>query len=77
MASTLLHEMGWQSDVIEKQFAHGELSPVKAAYNHAQHLPERQKMMQTWANCLDTDKSRFVKNDISFLEALRHIVASD
>ncbi len=53
MASTLLHERGWKSDVIERQLAHRETNKVKAAYNHAQHMPERKKMMQEWANYLD------------------------
>lgn len=53
MASTVLHEMGWESDVIERQLAHGERNKVKAAYNRAQHLPERRKMMQAWADYLD------------------------
>ncbi len=53
MASTLLHEQGWKSDIIERQLAHQERNKVKAAYNHAEHLPERKKMMQAWANYLD------------------------
>jgi len=53
MASTTLHEQGWRSDVIERQLAHAERNSIKAAYNHAQHLPERRKMMQWWADYLD------------------------
>lgn len=53
MASTLLHEQGWKSDVIERQLAHKERNAVKAAYNHAEHLPERRNMMQQWADYLD------------------------
>ncbi len=53
MASTLLHERGWNSDAIERQLSHGEKNKVKAAYNHAEHLPERRKMMQAWADYLD------------------------
>ncbi len=53
MASTILHEQGWASDVIERQLAHSEGNSVKAAYNHAQHLPKRRKMMQQWADYLD------------------------
>ncbi len=53
MASTVLHEQGWPSDVIERQLAHAERNKIKAAYNYAQHLPERTKMMQGWANYLD------------------------
>ena len=56
MASTILHEQGWPSDVIERQLAHTEGNSVKAAYNHAQHLPERRKMMQEWADYLDALK---------------------
>jgi len=53
MASTILHEEGWSTDVIERQLAHTEGNSVKAAYNHAQHLPDRKKMMQWWADYLD------------------------
>lgn len=53
MASTMLHEMGWPSDVIERQLSHAERNSVKAAYNHAEHLPERRRMMQAWADHLD------------------------
>ncbi len=54
MASTLLHENGFKSDVIEVQLAHAERNKVKAAYNHAEYLPERIKMMQWWADYLDS-----------------------
>jgi integrase len=53
MASTMLHEHGWPTDVIERQLAHAERNNVRAAYNHAQHLPERRRMMQWWADHLD------------------------
>ncbi len=56
MASTLLHEQGWPSDIIERQLAHRERNSVKAVYNHAQHLAERRKMMQVWADYLDSLK---------------------
>jgi len=52
MASTMLHEMGFQPDWIERQLAHAERNSVRAAYNHAQHLPERRQMMQSWADFL-------------------------
>ncbi len=56
MASTVLHEQGWPSDIIERQLAHAERNSIKAAYNHAQHLPERRRMMQAWADYLDSLK---------------------
>lgn len=52
-ASTILNENGFQPDVIERQLAHCERNKVRAAYNHAQYLPERRKMMQWWADYLD------------------------
>jgi len=58
MASTVLHEQGWPSDIIERQLAHAERNSIKAAYNHAQHLPERRKMMQAWADYLDKLKGK-------------------
>ncbi len=53
MASTLLNENGFPPDVIERQLAHVEGNAVRAAYNHAEYLPERRKMMQWWADYLD------------------------
>jgi integrase len=53
MASTLLNEQGFAPDVIELQLAHKERNKVRAAYNRAQRLKERRKMMQAWADYLD------------------------
>jgi integrase len=53
IASTALNEMGYRPDVIERQLAHTERDGVRAAYNHAQYLPERVAMMQHWADYLD------------------------
>lgn len=52
MASTLLNEQGWDRDAIERQLAHGERDEVRAAYNYAQYLSVRRKMMQAWADYL-------------------------
>lgn len=43
MASTLLNERGWHRDAIERQLAHAERNAVRAAYNFAEHLPERRR----------------------------------
>jgi integrase len=53
MASTLLNEQGWNRDAIERQLAHAERDAVRAAYNYAEHLPERRKMMISWSDYLD------------------------
>ncbi|MES1192435.1 MAG: integrase arm-type DNA-binding domain-containing protein [Steroidobacter sp.] len=54
MASTILNEQGFNRDWIERQLAHSERDGVRAAYNYAEYLPERRKMMQKWADYLDT-----------------------
>jgi hypothetical protein len=48
---------GSPTGAIERQLAHIEGNSVKAAYNHAQHLPERRKMMQWWADYLEDLKN--------------------
>lgn len=52
MARTLLAEMGWPREVCEAQMSHA-VRGVEGVYNKAQHLPERAKMMQQWADYLD------------------------
>lgn len=49
-ASTILNENGFRPDVIERQLAHCEHNGVRAAYNHAQYLQERRKMMDWWGD---------------------------
>lgn len=58
MASTLLNENGFNRDWIERQLAHVEGNAVRAAYNYAEYLPERRRMMQWWADCLEGLKIR-------------------
>ena len=53
VASTLLHEMGFDHQHIELQLAHQQRDEVSAAYNHALYLEPRAKMMQSWADYLD------------------------
>ena len=54
VASTLLHEMGFEHAHIELQLAHQERDVVSAAYNHATYVKQRTKMMQDWADYLDS-----------------------
>jgi len=55
-ASTILNEMGYRSDVIERQLARKEQNKVRASYNQAEYLEERKRMMQAWADYLDALK---------------------
>lgn len=52
-ASTMLNEMGYRSDLIERQLAHAERSKVRASYNQAEYMPERIAMMQAWADLIE------------------------
>ncbi|MSQ59549.1 MAG: DUF4102 domain-containing protein [Betaproteobacteria bacterium] len=52
-ASTMLNELGYRSDLIERQLAHAERSKVRASYNQAEYMPERVAMMQAWASLID------------------------
>jgi integrase len=52
-ASTILHEKGWNSEVIEVQLAHLTGTATSRAYNRSLYLAERTKLMQEWANYLD------------------------
>jgi integrase len=53
IASTILHEQGYDHQHIELQLAHAPRNAVSAAYNHALHLKARAKMMQDWADFLE------------------------
>jgi integrase len=58
VARTILDEvLGVRPDLIEHQLAHAVRDPLGRAYNRTAHLPERRKMMQQWADYLDTLKS--------------------
>lgn len=51
-ASTLLHEQGWGSDVVEKALNH-TIGGVRGVYNRAQYAPQRREMLQSWADYLE------------------------
>ena len=53
LASTILHEQGYNHDHIELELAHAPRNAVSAAYNHALYLEPRAKMMQDWSDFLE------------------------
>jgi len=67
MASTLLNEQGWNRDAIERQLAHAERNNIRAAYNYAEYLPERRKMMQHWADYLDELANKVDINNVNIM----------
>ena len=55
VASTALHEsMIWKYEVVEKQMSHLVGSATSRAYNRAEHLVERRKMLEWWSNFVDS-----------------------
>jgi len=54
MARTILDEvLHVPPHLLEHQLAHAVKDPLGRSYNRTEHLPERQRMMQQWANYLD------------------------
>jgi hypothetical protein len=56
LASTILHEQGYIHDHIEIQLSHLTGNKVSRAYNYAEHLDDRKKMLQEWADYIDNIK---------------------
>ena len=64
LASTILNEQRYAPDVIERQLAHAEANKVRDAYNRAEYVLERKKMMQEYADYLDNvvnDKTEMIE----------------
>ena len=59
MASTILNENSWNRDAIDRQLAHTDTNSIRATYNYAEHLEERRRMMQWWADYLDKLRSPY------------------
>ena len=53
-ASTLLNEMAYRPDLIERQLAHKERNRVRASYNQAEYIKERAEMMQHWSDFINS-----------------------
>lgn len=51
-ASTLLHENGWPSNVVEKALNH-TVAGVRGVYNRAEYAPQRREMLQFWADFIE------------------------
>lgn len=51
--STALNELGYPKEWIEAQLSHSDKDQIRAAYNHAEYVPQRREMMQDWADRLD------------------------
>jgi integrase len=54
VASTWANENGYSPDAIERQLAHVPDNKIRAVYNRAEYLPDRKKLLQDWADWLDS-----------------------
>jgi integrase len=66
--STALNEMGYPAAWIEAQLSHSDPNAVRAAYNHAEYVEQRRRMMQDWADRLDLLEQGKIE------EASRHLL---
>jgi integrase len=53
-ASTILHDLGFDTRDIELQLAHADKNKIRATYNRSERIKERTKMMQQWSDHLDS-----------------------
>jgi integrase len=60
LASTILHEEGFEEEHIDAQLAHSKRNKVSASYNHARYLAQRAKMMQAWGEYLEKSQKKVV-----------------
>jgi integrase len=51
--ATLLNELGFNSDWIEKSLAHEDNRSSRGVYNKAEYEPQRRHMLQEWADMID------------------------
>ncbi|MDZ4211538.1 MAG: tyrosine-type recombinase/integrase, partial [Methylotenera sp.] len=64
VASTILHEQGYDHQHIELQLAHKQRNQIAAAYNHATYLPQRTLMMQAWGDYLEQCRKTNLKEKL-------------
>lgn len=64
IASTVLHEQAFNSDLIETALAHVDRNTTRAAYNHAKYLEQRRVIMQWWSDYLDNSNSTANHGDV-------------
>jgi integrase len=67
LASTTLNEQGHDPDVIEAALAHTDSNKVRAAYNRAEYLERRRKLMAWWSNHIDQSS----KGDFSLSNSIK------
>ncbi|MEI6729746.1 MAG: site-specific integrase [Pseudomonadota bacterium] len=72
LASTILNEKGYAPDVIERQLAHEDEDKIRSAYNRAEYLLERKKMMQDYADWLESIQKNVGNNVMELNKSKRN-----
>lgn len=75
LASTILNEKGYSPDVIERQLSHDEKDKVRSAYNRAEYLLERKKMMQDYADLIDGIRNSEGAELVRFKQSAKALLA--
>ena len=60
-ASSMLNDMDFDPDIVERRLAHQERNKVRAAYHRTEYLPQRKAMMQEWADYVDRSPASLTK----------------
>ena len=71
LASTILNEKGYAPDVIERQLAHEDEDKIRSAYNRAEYLLERKKMIQEYADFLENIQQNAGNNVLTLNKTAR------
>jgi integrase len=72
LASTILNEHGFDADVIEAALAHTDSNEVRKAYNRADYLQRRRRMMEWWSTHIEqaATGNMSLANNVSLLTAV-------
>ena len=71
LASTVLNEQGFDYDIIESALAHVDKNSVRQAYNRAQYIERRRKMMHWWS--VHIERAATGNMSLSGVKALRAV----
>jgi integrase len=52
--TTIKEKLGYRHEVIDRQLAHAQQNKIIAAYDRAEFLPDRRKMMQEYADYIES-----------------------
>lgn len=63
--STIKERLGYRHEVIDRQLAHAHRNKIDAAYDRAQFIDERTKMMQQWSDYISTLSTQNMKERLS------------